>query len=190
MKITDTSPEVIEKVAGDAARDFRKTGSISNLKANLENAIPDAQYINDFESASFTPAAYAFYILEKIETYIAGGAGLAPLPHSPHQHIEHILPKKPKPADWGHIKIDDGFPLHLNKLGNLCILEANINKKIKNKSFQFKDTNKDSKDYQNSALALPKGIKRHLVNGHWTYGSIKQRQVALVAYYAKQVWPF
>ncbi|WP_416387168.1 GmrSD restriction endonuclease domain-containing protein [Defluviitalea raffinosedens] len=50
----------------------------------------------------------AFYILYELEANRM--TGVIPLPHSPSQHIEHIMPKRPSNAqsrqhEWSHVEI-------------------------------------------------------------------------------------
>jgi len=155
---------------------------------------------NDFktEFINFRPRTnkLAFYVIKKIEDYLSNGQGIQVLDQSPTQHLEHIMPKKPTSLEWGHIyngnEIDEKFNIYINKIGNLTVLEKDINLHIKNKSFNFKNNNNDKKDYKNSVLKLPAQLEEYLVEienneKYWNFNSIEERGKKL-AELAINVW--
>ncbi len=150
---------------------------------------------SDFKTAfvDFRPGTnkLGFYVIKKIEDYLSKGQGIRVLDQSPTQHLEHILPKKPNSIDWPHIynsdEIDERFNIYVNKIGNLTVLEKDINQYIKNRSFNFKNSNNEKKDYQHSLLKLPKEIQNYLIDDKWSFESIDKRGEAL-ADLAVRVW--
>ena len=129
-----------------------------------------------------------FYVLEMIENHITANAGTMVQRQSISQHLEHIMPKSPTQTEWAHVYGDPNYADYLNRIGNFLVLEADKNSHIRNKGFSFKNSNQAQLDYQRSKMTLPKSVDSYLVNGEWTFQSIKDRQVALVTAYASAVW--
>jgi hypothetical protein len=67
------------------------------------------------------------------------------------------------------------------------VLEGNINKHIKNKSFGYKSDNVRQLCYSKSALKMPKDLYKYLESDQWTVKSIDSRQEDL-AVEALSVW--
>ena len=130
-----------------------------------------------------------FYIVEMIENYLTSQAGVTVAPQSVSQHLEHIMPKKPNSTDWQHVFNDPEYEEHVNKIGNLLVLEADINRHIKNKGLSYKTNNAENKDYTNSKMRMPADVSNFLDNGNWSFNSIDNRQEKIVDDYAVLVWP-
>jgi hypothetical protein len=176
----------ITKVARDYA-----TGAISNpagLTARLGSLSTQVSFEAKFKDFEAPSNKVGFYVLEMIENHLTGNAGTMVQRQSVSQHLEHIMPKKATPADWAHMTSDPNYADLTNRIGNLLVLEANINTSVKNKAFAFKDANVTNRDYQHSQMDLPRTVKTYLKAGLWTAESIKERQSALVTSYAKIVW--
>lgn len=172
------------------AREY-SDGVIPDLKAlalRLESHSTTVEFEAQLKKFSAPSNKVGFYVIEMIENHIAAGAGVHVQRQSASQHLEHVMPKKPNSADWGHVTGDPAWGDSLSRMGNLLILEQNINGHIKNKAFAFKDNNARKLDYQHSKMTLPKLAKNYLVNGQWTLQSIERRQEDLVANYASRVW--
>jgi hypothetical protein len=122
-----------------------------------------------------------------IEHWLGAGAGMLPNPQSPAQHLEHIFPRNPAQGEWPPIEKAE-LGLIVNRIGNLLVLEADINKHIKNKSYAYKKQNSKNLDYTHSALQMPRKLEDFEEDGSWGRSSIEKRQEAL-AYDAVKVWP-
>jgi hypothetical protein len=157
------------------------------LAAHLRGISSDAAFKEKFKTYVAPTAAVGFYVLEAIENKLTNQAGIVLQPQSPSQHLEHIMPKKPGPH-WSHVAGEPLYVEHLNRIGNLLVLEAPINRRIKNKDFPFKNQNSTNEDYQHSKLALPKQAPQYLQNGLWNFQSISDRQNFLAEQYALGVW--
>jgi hypothetical protein len=185
------TPAKIEQIMGNAARVLRaQNGTINQVVEIFQNKSSDNVFKEDFSIYSAKQGAIGFYVLRQLEIYLDNEAGkTVPYTRSYRQHLEHIMPQTPDSnLGWGHImdgdKKSEVYPLYLNRLGNLLVLDADINVEIKNKSFADKQSG-----YLRSQLKLP-----HRVNGYlnhetklWDYDSIQTRQKAL-AELAVKIW--
>jgi uncharacterized protein with ParB-like and HNH nuclease domain len=190
--ILNKSADMLVKLTSNLAIKLRKDEiSLFEIYETFKKEASD----NDFKTAfsDFRPGTnkLGFYVIRKIEDYLSKGQGVKVLDQSPTQHLEHILPKNPNPLDWPHIyngdELDERFNLYVQKIGNLTVLEKDINQYIKNKAFDFKNKNEAKKDYQHSVLKLPKQIENYLIDGKWSFNSIDKRGEDL-AKLAIKVW--
>lgn len=197
----DTS--VIENTLGEFARLIFAGADITSITDYLREKSANPAFTSAFEVASENRANVQFYILYEIEKYLSNGSGLAPLPHSPKQHIEHIMPQKfsksPKrQAEWDWARQNAAFHRELiNRIGNLCILESDINRDVSNFSFDAKraanyptvPANKVStkKGYKDSVLKLALQLTDQSAYPEWSKDMIEKRQKTL-ATYALSVW--
>ncbi|MBU6213807.1 MAG: DUF1524 domain-containing protein, partial [Actinomycetales bacterium] len=92
-------------------------------------------------------------------------------------------------ASWGTIGADPKFDDYVQRVGNLLILEHDINTSIKNKDFPHKKANSSGKDYAHSHLKLPHTLVPFESSGTWDFASIDARQADLADIYAASVWP-
>ena len=146
-------------------------------------------FVENFKSYSVQNMKYAFYVIESIENFLSKDAGVKLQPHSPSQHVEHILPKKPGSDGWSHLSADIDHKEWINRVGNLLVLEATINQRLSNKGFDEK-FNGGATSYIESVMRLPKETKNFLRNGKWTVESIAERQEYIAQTYAARVWTF
>jgi len=174
----------------EVARDFSngRLADISLLRDRFRGLSKDSIFMDKLRSYSAPNNKVGFYVLEMIENYINNNAGMFVRRQSGSQHLEHIMPKRPTPNDWGHVINDHNYGDFVNRIGNLLILEADKNSHIKNKSFDYKSSNASNLDYANSGLTFPKLAKGYLNNGFWDFKSIESRQSDLVSNYALSVW--
>jgi hypothetical protein len=103
--------------------------------------------------------------------------------------IEHIMPQScPDKAQYG--VTEEEFPVYLNRLGNLTLLESSINKSIRNESYAEKaKAYQQSKFYLTSALSelVDQGIDTAINRTNkmlrswktWNKDSIEDRQLLL-----------
>jgi Protein of unknown function (DUF1524) len=193
---------VIEATLGTVSRMITASKSLAEIKDFFSRSSQDAQFKLAFETATEKRVDVQFYILYQIEKHLSGASGLVPHPHSPKQHIEHILPQRFSNSDkrkneWSWARGQQ--ILHrelLNRIGNLCILEADINRDVSNYSFE----SKQSASYPISGAALKKGYKdsvlnmaRELIDSNlyptWSKEMIEKRQ-KILADYALSTWAF
>lgn len=163
----------------------------SDIEDFFRKQSPDNLFVDNFRIYSPRNAKQAFYVIYKIESYNLNNVGFSPDPQSIAQHLEHIMPKKPG-ADWDGIEEYEEFTSYLNRLGNLLILEGDINRSVKNKSLSDKITSNNKKGYTDSGLTLPKELisnrSKWYPNGVWSFEAIEMRQSSLADKYALSVW--
>lgn len=189
LTVERTSLSKFEKEITEAARDLRNEDiSPGAVLASLRANSTDHGFREAFASFSVGTNKLGFHILKRIEDHIGGGAGVTVNPQSPSQHLEHIAPKKPG-EHWGDLPGDVRYESFITRLGNLLVLEGDINRHIKNKSFEHKRANDQDLDYAHSQMSLPGELDPFLVDGKWTLESIAERQTKLAEDYACAVWP-
>ena len=194
----------LESTLAAAGRLLRDGKSNSDVQKFLKKASPDNEFEDAFSRASETNASKQFYILYCIEKQRSGAAGMAPLKHSPKQHVEHIMPKnlsraKTRLGEWSWARIDpDKHKAYVNRIGNLCILEWDINVHVSNYDFAAKQSGaypsaakkhkgKTRKCYADSKLHLVNELSKKKKIKRWSYAKIDERQKSL-ALEAKKVW--
>jgi uncharacterized protein with ParB-like and HNH nuclease domain len=181
----------IEQIMGKTARNLRVNKDLSSAISELQTISADQVFKDEFKIYQARDSALAFYIIYQIELYLSKGSGIAPLPQSPRQHLEHIMPKNPdnNSNDWVHVIKNERYQSFVNRVGNHLILEASINSSIKNKSYDYKVGSIPStgKTYLDSKLILPHQTGTYLKNGLWDLESIEERQEDL-ADLAVDVW--
>ncbi|HQZ33551.1 MAG TPA: DUF262 domain-containing HNH endonuclease family protein [Ilumatobacteraceae bacterium] len=174
-----------------AARDYT-SGALPDgaaLAVRLNSHSLDAVFASRFAEYSAPNHRLGFYALEMIENHLSAASGTYVHRQSPAQHLEHIMPKSPTQADWPHVYGNPLYSDFLNRLGNLLVLEADINRSVKNRAFALKNSRPGNKDYQNSHLKLPVTCQTFLdAAGNWSFQSIVDRQNALATAYAVPVW--
>lgn len=172
------NPNEQEIVYNAVALSIRK-----NMQFNigdLRNIYPeDDRFETEFANKIFknTPRNHriAKYILAEIERYkyhtdIDQNSDL--------YTIEHILPESPGDA-WNYLE-DEVIEKCVYRLGNLTLLEKNLNKDSGTASFEVK-----KRVYVKSSINLTKAITEHY--DEWTEEKISQRQARL-AVEAKSIW--
>jgi len=174
----------LEKVIGEASRTLRERDrNPRDTVKFLREYSSDSIFIENFSEVTFKTSKLGFYVIEKIENALSKNAGVNLYRQSPAQHLEHIMPKRPGQY-WEYVKGDERYEDYLNRLGNFLVLEADINKKIKNKEFDFKQ-----KYYKGSRMKLPHQVEEFCQGDRWTFESIVNRQKELAENYACQIWP-
>lgn len=159
--------------------------SLDSLTAYMKSITDDSIFVKRFREFSTKSNSLAFYILNKLEKQLK--TGVAPLPHGPSQHVEHIMPKNPSKSasrqnEWAHVKNDPNYKEFLFRLGNLIILESDLNQKVKNKDYSVKKV-----QYQNSGLYYPSQVATNYTI--WDYDSIDNRQFQM-SQTALQIWKY
>ena len=189
FKVQKASVGQLTRVISESARTLRDVSlSPTNAVDLLRAESTDATFEAIMGDASFNSPSLGFYVIAHIEAFITAGAGVTIFGQSPVQHLEHILPRTHNGADWSHVPFEEA-EVNMWRLGNLTVLEREINAFVKNKAFDEKNNNSANKDFQHSSLKLPSKIVDYLDNGKWTVKSIHDRQIALIQAYASQSWP-
>ncbi|MGL5110418.1 MAG: HNH endonuclease family protein [Vibrio ordalii] len=124
--------------------------------------------------------------------------------HSQEFNVEHILPKKlatdKRPDEWLWAKNEpEKHKQMVNRLGNLCLLEGDINRDVSNFDWNAKRFSeypeklakrKDGsikKSFKDSELPMVKEIIENDSYLLWSFDVIEQRQRHL-AEYAAEIW--
>jgi hypothetical protein len=191
----------VEKNLIAAAKDVA-VGGLPLLSGALQKTSNSDIFLRNFSERAEVRPKIQFYILFSIEEYLCRSQGLQPFPHSLRQHIEHIVPQKIDKlmptglAAWPYWK-DRRRALHeryLNRLGNLLLLEADINTSVKNRSFtekltgihQLRRGSTKKRGYSDSSLRMPKKLAKS-VAASFEKDDIDRRQRVL-AKLALRVW--
>jgi hypothetical protein len=177
----------VSKIAGDFASGA--IGDIAELRAALVSKSTDDEFVKQLRNYNAPSNKMGFYIVEMIENHLTYKAGVTVQRQSVSQHLEHIMPKRPNSTEWHHVFGDPEYENYVNRIGNLLVLEANINRHIKNKSLSYKKQNPNNKDYDNSKMRMPATLSTFLDGGNWNFSSINRRQEKIVDDYAILAWP-
>ncbi len=199
----DTSQ--LEQRLGEAARGLVDGWSVDKFREFLADHNNDSTFKSDFEKHSERRSGVQYYILSELEKFSLGsGKGVVPGDHeSAKNHIEHILPKrlsqdKGRQGEWGWARANMNQHRNLtNRIGNLLILESDINKSVGNHVFSVKQTGefkkkrsgeiKQIKCYRDSSLPWAKRLHNRQAWRQWTETQIQKRQV-MMANDAVKVW--
>lgn len=185
------SVSVLQEHFSKAAILVRNGAPIERLLQVLGEWSPSAIFLEYFKVFSVKNMNQAFYILWKIEHSQNSDVLFRPSNERASQHVEHILPKKPGEG-WDITNKTDGFNNYINRIGNLLILESEINSFIKNKEIHFKMENEQSKSYKSSALVLPSEFVENFSDwsdvGSWSFKGIVSRQDHIANTYAESIW--
>lgn len=158
-----------------------KPGNYSNTRSSVLTLLKAGSSDSDFREAfakfSTKDASLQFYLLYQIESRL--GRVDTHFAYQPPEriknNIEHIVPKKLGASGWStwrdpssHVPLEE-HALYVNRLGNLCLLEDNVNKKIQNVDFDVKRsglkppivTKKISKKTNQAVVKNPKPLDSH-----------------------------
>lgn len=194
----------LERPLAQAAFDLNQGKDPKEIAKALRRANSDADFKKAFEGAVLQRAATQFYTLYELEVHRAksGGLSLEPFPHGPQQNVEHILPRRlatseAREGEWAAWRDSDGTPgedhsKYLNRLGNLLILEGEINGQVSNYDFEAKRTGKypsqaanfkgsPRKSFVDSKLSLVKDLLDVGAYPDWTKAEIEKRQAEMAA---------
>ncbi|MFJ1121428.1 DUF262 domain-containing protein [Bacillus cereus group sp. MYBK132-2] len=181
-----TSVENLEREIGNMSKSLRDgTRDLNDIISYMLDLTTDQEFSHDFSMFATKSSAVAFYLLNQLE--INRLHGVVPLPHGPSQHIEHIMPKKPSQArarqhEWRHVRDNPEYKDYVYRLGNLIILESDINQSVGNKDFNDKKVL-----YLDSDLTYPREISA--THSNWDFANIQSRQQRL-ATEALTIWRY
>ena len=195
---------VLEVWVGSLSRSLGPNTTMMDIGNQMRKYHSDELFITTFSEWSEKRKDVQFYALSKIEKHLAKGrgVGLQPYPSSPGQHIEHIMPRslagaKTRTHEWAWARDSAGdklekHGLYLNRIGNLLILESDINGSggVSNYDYSAKTTGcypggKQRLSYLDSKLFLVEELLREY--SQWSFEDIEKRQKRL-AKYAVAVW--
>ncbi|GEN52422.1 HNH endonuclease family protein [Halobacillus faecis] len=158
----------------DISENDEEVKTIQNLQDVIDymcRLTPDLTFVNNFELFSTRNNTLGFYILNELEKQKR--SGVRPLNHGPNQHIEHIMPKRPSKAqnrmnEWSSVRNSEDYNEFKYRVGNLLIIERELNQRAKNYDFSTK-----KEVYEESGLYYPSEI----INlDEWDFQSIEKRQ--------------
>ncbi|MCZ2846086.1 MAG: HNH endonuclease family protein [Candidatus Bathyarchaeota archaeon] len=137
---------------------------------------------DNFVLNQFTNKALIKVILYAVEDYLRPKSEVKVSTSSKDVDIEHILPLNPdKKSNWLKSFTEDDHKDYKDRIGNVTLLYAPINRKVSNSDFK----NKREK-YKESQLYLNKEIIKVKI---WNKQAIKQRSVDLFSY-AMKIWEY
>jgi uncharacterized protein with ParB-like and HNH nuclease domain len=152
---------------------------IDDFIKNLEIKIPDKNEFSlnfdtklYFSSKSAKQKKLVYYVLSKIE-YKMQNSNI----QLHNMSIEHIYPESPKSDEWD--KIEEKY---IYNIGNLVLLDAELNSKIGNINYQ----KKKNEILKKSKILSTKDILNN--NQKWTENEIIKRRNDLVDYTYDNIW--
>ena len=105
------------------------TGEITSaqqlLEVNRQSLPSDQQFGQAFAIASVSKNFLARYYLRSIESFMRDDREFRISQHHDDVNLEHVLPQRPE-NNWRHISDDDASNYY-KKLGNLTIMDSNLN---------------------------------------------------------------
>ncbi|MCS0791649.1 DUF262 domain-containing HNH endonuclease family protein [Cytobacillus firmus] len=161
-----------------------KIQNLNDVISYMHTLTPDETFKENISIFMTKSNDLAFYLLNEFEKNKL--TGVTPLEHSPSQHVEHIMPKnlsraRNRLAEWANVRDDERYDSYKYRLGNLLILESEINQRASNKDFDFKKT-----CYADSGLYYPTEIATKNV---WDFDEIVARQEEM-AQDAINIWNY
>lgn len=177
--VSALNPNELEKIYNQVAVEIGK-GEITNPRQVFEKVrsiyVSDDKFSQDFSIISIstrgTQKKLVKYILGKLETDISQLEI-----NEDSFSIEHILPESPS-NQWQEYFPDNQREEMVYRLGNMTLLEPNLNREIGNKSYTLKQ-----EIYQQSNYQLTKNIQAE----EWNPESLNKRQLQL-AKRAIHIW--
>jgi hypothetical protein len=186
---------VLESNLGKAARAVINGNSVNDIRNILKAASPDSDFQSDFENYSSRTATLQFYILNQIEKYYLNSTPFVTVEHSQQFNIEHILPKNfddkrdSTGVEWQWARTDkDKHKQYVNRLGNLVLLEGDINRDVSNfdygakrrgnypTGYQVRKGGIARQSYNNSLLPSVKRLVNDEIYKSWNFETIELRQ--------------
>jgi hypothetical protein len=208
LAVGRTAPETFLRRLGPIARDVNDGATITDLRDALLGISPDDEFERGFAAHHEGRTAVQYYILYELELAAGGSSGLVPAPHSPDlrdhaNNIEHILPKTPSRTRVGEFGAwrDPDDPQHRRKnlrlhrqyfqrIGNLLLIESDINAEINDYDFRAKQDGsypdryrtidgRPRRTYADSALTLPRQLADTVQWPTWEPDDVDRRQQQL-----------
>ncbi len=163
----------IEKSYSDIAMSVRgkKANTAAKIFAGLKNIYPDDdRFWMDFSFKSITKPKLARYILAALANNIQGSKELVVLEDEKVVNLEHIMPKT-RSSDWlRSAASEEEYNEHVNRLGNMTLIERDKNHAVDNASFKRKKNDA----FCSSDIKITKDL---CVYNNWSIGDIQKRQM-------------
>ncbi len=147
------------------------------LDFNRASLPSDQRFGEAFSRATVSRNYLARYYLRTIESFVSSNQELRVNQHHDDVNLEHILPQTPC-ENWRHISDEDAANYY-KRLGNLTIMDSNLNVIADNDPFEDKKT-----VYQQSRIEITRSIMNI---PFWDTEAIENRQQEL-SQIAVQVW--
>lgn len=188
MKVLDGDVGQLASIMSDVSKMARDGKSNSDIATTLKASAPDGEFAEGFKHIFVANTKLCYFMAYYLELSIMAGAGVQPLKHGTESHLEHIMPRAPKPGNWPSVFDQAGnrkaqFRDYLWRVGNLIPLPQKINTAIKNGSINTKMV-----EYNKTALHSPNNVNQFLENSEWTFKSIEDRQASLADHHAVSAW--
>lgn len=216
LSVRRTQPETFLRRLGPIARAVASGGTVDALRQQLLDLSPDDDFRQRFASHHEERTAIQYYILYELELAAGSTGGLVPAPHSPSMadhanNIEHILPKTPSRrrtaefAAWrdtddptGRNKNRRLHRQYFQRIGNLLLLESDINSELSDFDFPAKQDGtypapyrqidgRPRRSYRQSALKLPRQLGSRAAWTSWEPEDVDRRQ-EILADLAVKAW--
>ena len=182
----------LERKLGEAARILYNNGSLHEFRDYIKGQIDDVAFERQFSKHAERRVKVQYYILRELETHLLGG-GRGVIPGNHHHaknHVEHVLPKrlsnaKGRKHEWSWARDPEEHKNLVNRLGNLLILESDINREVGNHEFGVKQRGKykkpngnisNIKSFKDSTLKWPQNLSDVSKWMEWTGADINKRQ--------------
>lgn len=152
-----------------------------------ENTPEDSEFERCFKNKNWDNDNVTSYTLRKYEMMLMppSGAFVSTIKSRKEVHIEHIMPENFNEEWKRQLRVPkEDYEKHIYKIGNLILLENDINTSIKDKLYDFK---KQPEQYGKSTLNQVK----ELINKYnkWDTKTINDRTKELTQT-AKEIWKF
>lgn len=152
----------------------RKIKDLNSLINYMKTKTSDALFKANFSKFRTSSSTLAEYILTELQLpKLSAGISIT---HGMDLQVEHIMPKTPSGRrinEWQHVRNEPEFKHYLTRLGNLMILEGDLNRACNNKIFQTK-----LNEYKNSKLTIPKQFHNDYTTGTWSSKTPIEREKA------------
>jgi len=165
----------LEKALYDAARELRNKPDLKKFSETVINVAPtDEAVTTAFKTLALKHNGSRRNLLKRFELELRATEELD-IANPSRVHVEHVYPQKPRTEN----KIENHDRV-INRLGNLTLLSARLNRKIQNGAFSEKQP-----DLAKSELLMTKEIAK---SNSWGVAEISERQNTM-ADIAPKLWP-
>lgn len=168
--LSSKSPEEIKEI--EEKEPHRKINDLSSLITYMKSITGDALFEANFNKFRTSSSTLAGYILTELQIpKLSAGISIT---HGMDLQVEHIMPKTPSKRrvdEWKHVRNEPEFKHFLTRLGNLMILEGDLNRACNNKNFQVK-----LDKYKDSQLTIPKKLHKDYTTGVWASKTPLERE--------------
>jgi len=133
MTVCKVDTGVLEPCLSRSARMITEGKKVKDIARFYRDSNTNEFFRSEFSKLNVRVAKRQFYILSKLDQYLSKGSGVVPGDHGIELTVEHILPRsfsaaKDRLSEWLFAKNDqDKHKEYLNRIGNLCLLEGEIN---------------------------------------------------------------